>query len=74
MPVYLATAVGVSSANHAGLDLLGVASREELKELGVKEIVDRMKLRDPQLMRMLDGPHDGTHLLRDSPSRAAWTW
>lgn len=46
-PVYLVTAARFSSANRAGLDLLDVASREELQRLDVAKIVARLQLRDP---------------------------
>lgn len=44
-PIYLGTAGGFSNANRAGLDLVGVASTNDLKRLSVAEVVERIQLR-----------------------------
>jgi len=46
-PVYFGTAGRFSNANDAGLELLGVASTDELQRLSVMDLVERLQLRDP---------------------------
>ena len=71
-PVYFGTADRLSNANRAGLELLGVASPEELRTLGIPEIIGRLQLRDQTSCAPLsseDNPFaralDGEHLSID---------
>ncbi|HUJ63668.1 MAG TPA: PAS domain S-box protein, partial [Kofleriaceae bacterium] len=82
-PVYFGTVDRFSNANRAGLELLGVASTDELRRLGVREIVERLQLRDSTsgelpshehsvFSRALAGEHltiDCSALHRDTGSR-----
>ncbi|HSQ66343.1 MAG TPA: PAS domain S-box protein [Polyangiaceae bacterium] len=45
-PVFLATSERVLSTNRAGLEALGVASREELERLSVPDVIERAQLGD----------------------------